>query len=403
VTPAPPRRRQRHLVAGTTVLALSLAGGAYAWSRWAGESKEATFQVQGAVPASGAPFALSLYQSLGVRLMPGHQVSLIDNGNVFDVLVEQIARARSSVHVLMYIWEQGAASDRVVAALVDRARAGVACRIVVDDFGSPDFDETVKPSLTTAGCEVRTFRPLPRGKKLSRNHRKLVVTDGSRAITGGFGIRDSWLGDGIHEGKWRDTSVLFSGPAVSDAQQAFAENWQETGGTLLPNEAFPPAAADGPASAVFVSSTGAVVTRAERLIQLLIASARQRIWIANAYFVPSHGILELLIHKAAEGLDVRILAPGKTSDSKTAFGVQHFEYGALTERGARVWEYTASMMHAKTMVVDDELALVGSINLDPLSLAKLEEGALVVRDRTLATQMSETFTADCARSRQIVK
>jgi cardiolipin synthase len=393
-------RRRPRLLAVIAALSLAAASLGVGLARWPQPDEDA-FQLPLEMPASGPAFASALYQSVGVHLVPGNAVALLDNGAVFDALVEEIGRARSSVHVLLYIWEKGAASDRITAALVERARAGVACRILVDDFGSLDFAKTVQPPLVQAGCEVRLFRPLPGKDKLSRNHRKIVVIDGKTAFTGGFGIRDNWLGDGVHEEGWRDANVRFTGPAVADAQQAIAENWQEAGGALFPPAAFPELTAAGPAAAAFVSSTASPnVTRSERLTQLMIAAARKRIWIANAYFVPSRAILDLLARKASSGVDVRILAPGKKSDSKTSFGAQQGEYGALMRRGVRVWEYQPSMMHAKTMVVDDELSLLGSINLDPLSLNKLEEGALVVEDRALAAALALTFGRDCEQSKE---
>jgi cardiolipin synthase len=98
---------------------------------------------------------------------------------------------------------------------------------------------------------------------------------------------------------------------------------------------------------------------------------------------------------------VQILAPGKKSDSKTSFGAQHTEYRFMMKCGVRVWEYLPSMMHAKTILVDDELVVVGSINLDPLSLTKLEEVALVAEDRRLAAELAEAFAADCTHSKEL--
>jgi cardiolipin synthase len=303
----------------------------------------------------------------------------------------------------MYIWEQGNASDRVLSAISERARSGVECRILVDAFGSSKFGEQLQAPLERAGCEVRVFRPLPGYDTLARNHRKIVVIDGQVAFTGGFGIRDNWLGNGLEEDEWRDTHVRFRGPAVLDAQQAFAENWQEAGGALLPESAFPPLASSaGTPRAAFVSSTASKeVTRAERLTQLLIAFARHRVWIENAYFVPSKAILELLQRKASEGVDVRVMVAGKHSDSKTSFGAQQFEYHSLLKGGVRVWEYLPSMLHTKAMLVDDELGLVGSINLDPLSLNKLEEGALVVQDRTVNEHLAQSFLRDAAQAKEL--
>jgi cardiolipin synthase A/B len=380
-------------------LAALLAGGAALVVLLSRSDKAtAAFALRGSVPSDAEGFGAALFQTLGTRLRPGHQVTLLQNGQVFDELTSRIAEAKHSVHVLMYIWEQGKASDRVVAALVARARTGVRCRILVDDLGSPEFAKTVQPALVAAGCEVRIFRPLGAEEKLARNHRKLVVVDGRLAITGGFGIRDNWLGDGKHPDQWRDSSVLFLGPSVADAQRAFAENWQEAGGGLLAPAAFPEPENGGPSAAAFVASSKGVVTAAERLTQLLLLRAQRRIWIANAYFVPSAAIVDILERKARAGVDVRILVPDKNSDSKTAFGAQHLEFGRLREAKARIWQYTASMMHAKVTLVDDDLLLVGSINLDPLSLNVLEEASLLTQDAKVAAEAAGHFVDDCTRA-----
>jgi cardiolipin synthase A/B len=398
-----PRRGARRLLVAAAALALLCSGLGASFVSCRGDDDAPAFRLDVPVPSSGSAFGLALYQSLGARLVPGHSVTLLGNGSVFDGIEREIRSARSSVHVLMYIWEAGVASDRVVAALVERAKAGVSCRVLIDAFGSPDFAEDVQPRLVEAGCEVRIFRPLPgHGDKLARNHRKVVVVDGRVAFTGGFGVRDNWLGDGVSGESWREANVRFAGPAVLDAQQAFAENWQEAGGTLLPPEAFPEIVTSGPASAALVTSTiSPVLTRSERLVQLMVQAAKKRLWIANAYFVPSRAILDMIEHKAAQGVDVRVLAPGKKSDSKTSFGLQHVEYDSLLEKGVRVWEYQPSMMHAKTMLIDDDLAVVSSMNLDPLSLGKLEEVALVVQDQEFARALARTFENDCVHARAL--
>ncbi len=348
------------------------------------------------VAASGPAFDSALYQTVGARMAAGHEIQVLDNGAVFDTLVNEIGHARRSIHIVMYIWEAGKASDRVSAALIARAKAGVACRILVDALGSSKFDDTVQPALVQAGCEVRTFRPMPGADVIARNHRKIAVLDGTVAITGGFGVRDNWLGDGVTDEAWRDTNVRFVGPAVHEAQQAFAENWQEAGGALIPADAFPEVQATGSVRAAFVPSSGSsVVTHAERLTQLVIAAAKRRLWIVNAYFVPSPAILELIKHKALSGVDVRILVPGYKSDSKPALAAQHALYGGLHASGVRVWEYAPSMIHSKTMLADDKLVVIGSINLDPLSLNKLEEAALVIDDAAVAGQLAKSFDADC--------
>jgi len=390
------------------VLLIVIATGLWLWTR---PKSHPRVELRTTVPGQGPGFALALYQSLGIRLEAGHKLEVLANGAVFDALERDIRASKSSMHLLFYIWEKGTASTRISSALSERARAGVKCRIVVDDFGSPDFARDVEPSLTRAGCQVKVFRPRTLGNTLARSHRKLAVIDGLIAYTGGFGIRDNWLGDGVHADQWRDTNVRFGGPSVSGAQQAFAESWQEAGGELLPETAFPTFSspsgsaptstnASSPMATFFTSTGSSELTRAERLTQLMILAATRRIWIENAYFVPTKAISELLCRKAQQGVDVRLIVPGKHSDSKTSFGAQHVEFGTLLKHGLRVFEYQPTMLHAKTMLIDDQLALVGSINLDPLSLGHLEECALVVSDPAVVAALARDFAADSLHSEE---
>jgi cardiolipin synthase A/B len=357
------------------------------------------FEVRGDVVGSEG-FANALFQSVDADFSPG-TVKRLDNGAVFDALVEDIDHATRSINISMYIWETGEASRRVTAAIVARAKAGVACRLSIDALGSSKFQEQVTPTLVAAGCEVRMFRPIAADSVTTRNHRKLVVIDGTVAITGGFGVRDDWMGDGVTG--WRDTSVRFTGPAVRAAQQAFAEGWQESGGTLLPATDFPHATADGTVRLALVTSTASPhLTRAERLVQLLIAASRKRLWITVAYFAPSKGIRTLLASKARSGVDVRLLVPDEHDDSKVALKAQRMLYDELAAAGVKVWEYQPSMIHAKTIVVDDRLSTVGSINLDPLSLNRLDEDSLVIDDPTFTGELAAAFLADITRAVQVV-
>ena len=364
-------------------------------------SEQADFHLDTASWPADVSFRAAIYQSLAVTMGAGHELERIDNGAIFDAIVGEIGAARTSIHILAYIWEPGQASDRIIGALAARDPA-VECRILVDAFGSSKFEDELRAPLLRAGCETRVFRPLPGDETLARNHRKIVISDGKTAITGGFGISDKWLGDGRSEDQWRDTHVRFRGPAVAQAQQAFAENWQEAGGGMLPAHAFPPAQPAGTASAAFVTSTASpVLSRAERLTHLLLAAGKQRIWLSIAYFVPPEPMLEVLKRKAAAGVDVRLLTAGTKSDSKASFGSQQFDYGELTRHGVRVFEYQPSMMHAKTIVVDDKIAVVGSQNLDPLSLHQLEEGSLVIEDATFNAGLADAFLRDCELAEEV--
>jgi cardiolipin synthase len=381
---------------------LGLVGGASCAKK--SEKTSTEYRLKAAIPEAGPGFDLALSQTLDVTMRAGNEVAFVNDARVFDAIVNEVSHATSSIHVVSYIWKKGEASDRIVNAVTQRARAGVACKIVVDAFGSSTFEgDGVGKALRDAGCDVRGFRP-PATSDIARNHRKLVIVDGKVGIAGGFGIRDNWLKEVDGEPRWRDTNLRVAGPVVGDMQHAFAENWLESGGPLLPPEAFPTIEGRGSVRAAFVASTASpVVTRAERLVQLVIASAKKRVWIENAYFVPSVPICEMLATKAQTGLDVRVLAPGKQSDSKPSFLMQRNEYGDLMEKHVRVFEYEPRLMHAKTILVDDRLAVVGSVNLEPLSLGSLEESVLVLDDAEAAKALEAQFLEDSLSAKELSK
>lgn len=374
--------------------------------------KPRRFQLQNLAPVEPAAFEAAVYQTTGATLVAGNEVELIHDGEVFTRMAAEIRKARRSVNLVSFIWRQGKASDQLLEAIIEQmhSQKNLKCRVLVDPFGSTGFEEKVKPVLTRAGCAAHIFRPLPADETLARNHRKILIVDGALAFTGGFGIQDQWLGDGDSEKEWRDVNVRVRGPVVSQMQQAFAENWQETTGQFLPSEDFPllprysasPQASVGGAAAAFISSTASPeLTTAERITQLLVQSARKRLWISQSYFTPNAALLALLVARAKAGVDVRVIAPGDKNDHPEITALQRATYDSLLAAGVGIWEYAPSMMHAKTMLVDDELVLVGSINYDILSFNLLEEGSLLVRDEETARALEKSFLADAKRSRQI--
>lgn len=183
----------------------------------------------------------TLMQLGGVPLEGGHRFELLENGRIFNALEEAIGRAQKTVHFTVFMWMPGEAAERMVRALTAAAARGVHCRIALDAIGSTGYAAGMS-RLKEAGCEVRIFRmPLkvsPR-KALERTHRKIVVIDGAVAFTGGFGVRDVWLGEGESPEHWRDTHLRVEGPAVQSMQAAFAEVWLGAGGDLLGPDAFP--------------------------------------------------------------------------------------------------------------------------------------------------------------------
>lgn len=350
----------------------------------------------------------ALEEQVGARFRAQNHIALSENGRVFDDIAAAIQKAKVSVNIVTFIWRPGSPSDKVLAPLLERARAGVKCRVLVDALGSRRFEGQVRPLLEGAGCEVRTHQPRE-DDVLERNHRKIVVVDGVIGITGGFGIWKSWEGDGLKKDEWRDSNAVVEGPVVRDLQRAFEASWMQSGGQSLPAAELPDAPRAGRTPAMFVASGaqdldgGADRTRVERATVLLIRAATKRIWIANSYFVPSTEILSLLVAKAKSGVDVRVLAPGPIHDWTSIRAAQRDGYPELVAAGVQIFEYQPSMMHSKTMVVDDHLVMIGSTNLDPLSLRQMEEGSLVIKDAALAKELEQHLEQDFRYSKPILR
>ena len=372
-----------------------------------------SFEVAGPVPSVSsqpAEFAAALFQTTGARLLPGHQWTLAENGSVFGSIVTDIGKATESINFLDYIWDPGAASDRLIQALATRPKT-VKCRVLADALGSPSFDKKVAPRLREIGCEARVFRPLTAHNFLERDHRRLVVIDGRIGYIGGFGVRDEWRSKRRPyvrrtcrrlEEEWRDDNIRVTGPAVNDVQRAFAQNWQETGGALLPASDLPTIKPEGDASVAFIGSTAGYVTDAERLVHLLIASAQKRVYIANAYFVPDASLLRLLTERARQGIEVHVIAPSNKNDLPIAKFGQRRLYKQLIGAGVKVFEYQPVMMHAKTMIIDDRLAVIGSLNMNLLSLSRLDEAVFVIDDPKIVQALDKTWKQDLADSNEVL-
>jgi cardiolipin synthase len=231
------------------------------------------------------------------------------------------------------------------------------------------------------------------------------VIDGRVGYTGGFGLADYWLGDGRTEGHWRESNVRFEGPTVAALQAAFAAGWAEATGELLTGDLFfPPPAFQrvGNVKAGLMHTIPAIgSTPAERFLALSIAGARQKLYVANSYFVPDENFRQLLIAAARRGVDVRILTVGSETDVKTTWYAGRAYYDELIRGGVRIYEYQPSMMHAKSIVVDGVWSSVGTMNFDNRSLSFNNEIMLVALDAEFGGILERAFLSDLEFSHEV--
>jgi cardiolipin synthase len=345
----------------------------------------------------------------GTHIDAGNRVEQLLNGNgTYPRLWSDLRSAKSTITVQMYFSIPGAVADTLAAVLKERAKAGVRVLFLLDAFGSQKLRRSWADSLEDAGVEVALLRPLrwySVHNTSDRSHVRVVVVDGAIGYTGGFGLADYWLGDGLHQGQWRETNVRFEGPAVMQLQAAFASAWAEATGELIAGPRFFPEKGFSPVGTVHAGllyaqpTTGS--TPAERFIVLTIAGARRSLYIANSYFVPDDDFRRLLKAAVKRGVDVRVLTVSDQTDVSTTWYAGRYWYEELLVAGIRIYEYQPAMMHAKTIIADGRWGSIGSMNFDNRSMAFNDESNLVFNDLTLGATMDSTFLADLAHSTEI--
>jgi cardiolipin synthase A/B len=350
--------------------------------------------------------ASAINRAAGGRPIPGNQVELlIDGPRAYEAMLDVIAGATRWIHFENYIIRSDPVGRRFADALVRRAREGVHVRVLYDGLGSIGTRRAYWRSLREAGVEVRSFRPLSAidlVSNFSRNHRKLVVGDGARAVIGGLCIGSEWTGEEAGDGSpWRDTAVDIGGPAAAVLDQAFGRTWEIAGG-LLPHEDIAGRVTPQGDAAVRVISGEPGRERTYRVIELLAAGSSDRLWITDAYLVAPPRLFQALRDAAKDGVDVRLLVPGM-SDLPLVRNLSRIGYRELLRSGVRIFEWDGPMLHAKTIVADGRWSRVGSSNLNPSSLLGNWELDVLVEDPKLADAMERQFRLDVARSREVIR
>jgi len=348
---------------------------------------------------------LAIDRAAGARPIDGNRlVHHPDSPRALDAMLELVAAAERWVHFENYIIRNDRTGRRFADALAERARAGVRVRVLYDAFGSLGTAHGYWRRLTRAGVAVRAFHPVISRQPVelfSRDHRKLAVADGARAMVGGLCIGDEWAGTPERSRlPWRDTMVLMCGPAAAAIDRAFGRMWRAAGDPLPPDElaSDPETCGDHTVRVVEGVPRRARIYRA---VGLLAASARERLWITDAYLIAPAPLYASLVDAARGGVDVRLLVPG-TSDLPVLRNFTRIGYRELLRAGVRIFEYQGPMIHAKTMLVDRRWARVGSSNLNVSSLLTNYELDLIAECDDLTEAMAAQFRRDLAASREIV-
>ena len=326
---------------------------------------------------------------------------LIDGKETFDSIFAEIDRAQELVIVQFYIIHDDGLGKVLKEKLLAAARRGARCFVLFDTVGSKGITPEWIEGLRAAGIAVESFvTNRQRGRRFQinfRNHRKLVIVDGKAAFIGGLNAGDEYLGKGPL-GPWRDTHLRIEGPAVTTLLVPFLEDWKYTT-RQVPELEFRPQPAGNSKVLTFPSSPAQPWTVASAVYLEIIHDVRERLWIASPYFVTDPATRTALAHAALRGVDVRIILPAN-ADHLLPWLSSFTYYPQMQSAGVRIWRYETGFMHQKVLLADNDMAIVGSINLDFRSFMLNFELAAAIEDREFAKEVEVMFERDFARSQE---
>lgn len=328
---------------------------------------------------------------------------LVGGAACFSAILDAISQAKKHVHLEYYIYEPDATGTQFRDALIERAKAGVKVRLLLDAIGSASIGGSFLKPLIDAGAEVAFFhitrirwRLLWKPKINLRSHRKIVVVDGHYGFTGGINITDE-ENESVNAAAYRDLHVAVSGDVVRWLQLAFLEDWVYAG-RRAPKEAdlFTEPAQARVKAQIIPAGPDSRWESIHRAKVFAISHAHQRVWLATPYFVPSESARMALISAALRGLDVRLIVPAN-SDSRLVDAAARSYFGELLAAGVQIYCYP-KMLHTKALLIDDETIILGSSNFDNRSFRLNFELCILLEDLDLALALSEVLLEDMKNS-----
>lgn len=342
-------------------------------------------------------FHLSLKLAKSPISFSGSQTDILTNGRqTFSVLLEELKQAQHHIHMEYYIYRNDDIGTKIQQILIAKAKAGVEVRFLYDAVGSYQLPDSFLSEMRSAGIEVVAFVPVRfpilSGRVNYRNHRKIVVIDGNVAFMGGLNVGDEYLSRSKTYGFWRDTHMLVRGEAVRSLQVIFMQDWHYmTGKSFLSPEYFAtaPAGSDKGAVQIIPSGPDNEWKTMKNLFFSMITSAKKSVWIATPYFIPDDDIFTALKVAALSGVEVKILFPAKP-DKWLPFLASHSYFPGMMEAGVEIYEYEKGFLHSKILIIDGEVASIGTANMDMRSFhLNFEVNALLVRTGSVKTMVKD--------------
>ncbi len=320
-------------------------------------------------------------------------ITLLQTGEeAFIALNDLLEQAETSIDIATYILSNDNTGAIVLATLARKASEGVRVRLLLDALGSFSINKDALSSLRSNGGQCAFFMPmihLPfRGRANLRNHRKIAIVDSRNAILGGMNIAQEYMGPAIDDDRWQDLSFFLMGSAIADLQSVFNSDWSFAAKQEVIDVKVVDFSNSHAITTIQVVPSGPDVggdQLYENILSMLF-SAKQRVWIVTPYFVPDEMLIKAICIAAKRGVDVRILVP-LASNHRIADLVRRSFLRQMQESGATVYKFTPGMMHGKAILIDDGLAVVGSMNMDLRSFFLNYEIALYIYDKNVVQKL----------------
>jgi cardiolipin synthase len=356
--------------------------------------------------------ASMLVKDLGSPLTRHNEVKVLVNGEEkFPELLDALKNARHHIHLEYYIYEYDDIGTAIIEILIQKALEGVEVRFIYDDFGSPTIKKKTEERMRKAGIEVHPFHKvrfyLLANRINYRNHRKIVVIDGYTAFIGGINVCDKYINNGKKNLYWRDTHLRLDGPAIYYLQYIFITDWNFccTKKIRANHKYFAPTFGNTAQDAYVQIAAGgpdSVLPSVLYSILQAIYLAKEEVLITTPYFIPGDSILNALSVAALSGLSVKLLVPG-ISDLKVVNAAARSNYKELLQAGVEIYLYKKGFVHAKTIVTDGLLSVIGTANMDLRSFDLNFEVNAFIYDREVAASMRKQFFEDLKSAEKIDK
>lgn len=337
-----------------------------------------------------------------------NSVQVLTNGeNKFPEVFKAIESAKDHIHLEYYIFEPDGIGRQLIDLLIKKAKEGVTIRFIFDDFGSHRVRRQIK-RMRESGIEVYPFYEIKffflANRINYRNHRKIIVIDGNVGFIGGINVSDRYINSSQNKTYWRDTHLKLEGSMVHSLQYVFMIDWNFCSKEkLLPNRNFFPTQIPTNQNIIGQVIASGPDSDSPYILQSTckaISLAQKEVLITNPYFIPNTTLMDLLLITAMSGVKVKLLVP-KVSDSKLIDRAHYSQFSELLQAGVEVYTYTKGFVHAKTMVIDQELAIVGTANMDFRSFDLNFEINAMIYNEEVAKKLSDEFHSDLKNSEQI--